>query len=269
MRFGNRHGFTLIELSIVLVIIGLLVGGVLVGQELIALAMIRAQISQIDKYTTSVFAFRNKYNCLPGDCANAVQLGLGQSGGPGASGDGDSRIGGTTDCFFISGNDQQNNYPTTFETFNFWYHLVQARMVEGSYAGYTGQLSLADAGVPQATMPAGKFSNTIIIPTVFACPGTMGAPGIGNGFWFVGLPLLGTEKAVPSLTSMSMDTKIDDGLPNSGMMVGDSGDVRPKPCQIGQWCGANSDSCNTSNLADNQYNTLSTGMCILDFMNRF
>ena len=48
-----KRGFTLIELSIVLVIIGLIVGGILVGQDLINAAAIRAQIAQVEKYQTA------------------------------------------------------------------------------------------------------------------------------------------------------------------------------------------------------------------------
>ena len=60
-------GFTLIELSIVLVVIGLLVGGVLVGRDLMAASAIRAQISQIEKYQQAVNTFKGKYGYLPGD----------------------------------------------------------------------------------------------------------------------------------------------------------------------------------------------------------
>jgi prepilin-type N-terminal cleavage/methylation domain-containing protein len=54
MRDIRQTGFTLIELSIVLVIIGLIVGVILVGPDLIEAATIRSQISQIDKYNTPV-----------------------------------------------------------------------------------------------------------------------------------------------------------------------------------------------------------------------
>jgi prepilin-type N-terminal cleavage/methylation domain-containing protein len=74
MRASSRHGFTLIELSIVLVIIGLLVGGILVGRDLIRVAELRADISAVDKFDAAVNTFRVKYNCLPGDCANATQF---------------------------------------------------------------------------------------------------------------------------------------------------------------------------------------------------
>src|SRR5579883_2923623 len=76
---GKREGgFTLIELSIVLVIIGLIVGGVLVGQDLIRAAQVRATISQIEKYNTAVNTFYGKYNALPGDipAAQVAKLGF-------------------------------------------------------------------------------------------------------------------------------------------------------------------------------------------------
>ncbi len=70
----NTCGFTLIELSIVMVIIGLIIGGILVGRDLINSAASRAYISQLQTYNTAVNAFKLKYGCLPGDCANGVAL---------------------------------------------------------------------------------------------------------------------------------------------------------------------------------------------------
>src|ERR1700735_2843794 len=69
-KYAIKSGFTLIELSIVLVIIGLIVGGILTGQSLIDAAAQREQIAQIEKYNTAVRTFQGKYGYLPGDIPN-------------------------------------------------------------------------------------------------------------------------------------------------------------------------------------------------------
>src|SRR5436305_84684 len=78
MHKNRQFGFTLIELAIVLVIIGLVVGGVLVGRDLIATSQLRATMTQVEKYNTAVKTFRTKYNALPGDmkAADAANFGL-------------------------------------------------------------------------------------------------------------------------------------------------------------------------------------------------
>lgn len=69
---SRTNGFTLIELSIVLVIIGLLVGGIMVGQNLIFAAQIHQQVKQLQEYSQAYNMFQLKYNCIPGDCRNAT-----------------------------------------------------------------------------------------------------------------------------------------------------------------------------------------------------
>ena len=73
----RRDGFTIIELSIVLVIIGLLAGGILLGRDLIEAARIRAQGSQIESYEMAINTFRLKYNMLPGDLTSTQASMLG------------------------------------------------------------------------------------------------------------------------------------------------------------------------------------------------
>lgn len=70
--YKRTSGFTLIELSIVLVIIGLVIGGILVGQDLIKAAELRATISQKEKFDSAVNTFRNKFGGKPGDLSNFV-----------------------------------------------------------------------------------------------------------------------------------------------------------------------------------------------------
>src|SRR5450432_3599729 len=78
MRDGKR-GFTLVELSIVLVIVGLLIGGILVAQSMIATSKIVAVAAQIQQFDAGVDSFKSKYNYLPGDA-------------PAFGGDGDGMI---------------------------------------------------------------------------------------------------------------------------------------------------------------------------------
>ena len=60
-KIPKKYGFTLIELSIVIVIIGLIVGGVLVGRDLIRASQLRGLISEVEEFKTAANTFRLKY----------------------------------------------------------------------------------------------------------------------------------------------------------------------------------------------------------------
>ena len=76
----KEHGFTLVEIAIVLVIVGLILGGVLKGQEMIANAKVRNMIDQATSIQTAVFAFQDRYRALPGDYTRAVANIVGVAG---------------------------------------------------------------------------------------------------------------------------------------------------------------------------------------------
>jgi prepilin-type N-terminal cleavage/methylation domain-containing protein len=63
------HGFTLVELSIVLVIVALLVGGVVSGRQLVRNAEVQKTFGEAQGFAAAANTFRVKYGCLPGDCA--------------------------------------------------------------------------------------------------------------------------------------------------------------------------------------------------------
>ncbi|KKB96039.1 hypothetical protein SZ25_00887 [Candidatus Arcanobacter lacustris] len=67
----KQKGFTLIEISIVMVIIGLIIGGIITGKEMIYGAKARSIVSQITQYNVAVATFLSKYNAYPGDMMNA------------------------------------------------------------------------------------------------------------------------------------------------------------------------------------------------------
>ena len=77
-----QRGFTLVELSIVLVIVGLLMGGVLVGRDLVRKAQLRTVLTDLEEVQSATRLFSEQYNALPGDIPNATDY------WPSAGGDG-------------------------------------------------------------------------------------------------------------------------------------------------------------------------------------
>jgi prepilin-type N-terminal cleavage/methylation domain-containing protein len=124
-------GFTLVELAIVLVIIGLIIGGVLVGRDLINAATVRTQVSQIQKYQSAVNTFRNKYGGLPGDldAATATMYGFYAANCDGSLGKRDSNgfLNG-----YVGGSTQLGG-----ETELFWMDLSTAGLVDGQFGNGT------------------------------------------------------------------------------------------------------------------------------------
>ncbi len=131
---NGKSGFTLIELSIVLVIIGLIVGGILIGQSLIHEAQLRSVVSDVQKYETTLNAFRLKYNGLPGDFAHATDF----FGVATANGNGDEVW------------DPGTDPGTTNEQTHVWEQLSLANMTPGRY--------VAGGGTIGTEIPASKIS---------------------------------------------------------------------------------------------------------------
>jgi prepilin-type N-terminal cleavage/methylation domain-containing protein len=225
-------GFTLIELSIVLVIIGLIIGGILVGQDLMNAAAIRAQIAQIDKYNTAVNAFKLKFNALPGDmnAATATAFGFTARGAFAGQGDGNGVIEG------VWGNGASSNYGSiTFggETQIFWVDLTTANMVDGGFSQNNMLARPASVTAAQVSLyyPAAKIGNGNYIFVWsggwLALAGVQGKSDGVNYFSLeavVGSPagLVGVPAANTTLTvqqAYNIDSKIDDGLPQSGRVM--------------------------------------------------
>jgi prepilin-type N-terminal cleavage/methylation domain-containing protein len=121
----NQAGFTLIEIAIVLVIIGLLLGGVLKGQELINSAKVKNLATDFRNIPVFIYGYQDKYKALPGDDA-AVDAHL---GGTCATTSCLASSGGTIGNGLIEG--LWNSYTSTDESYRFWQHVRMAGLSLG------------------------------------------------------------------------------------------------------------------------------------------
>ena len=268
---ANQQGFSLVELSIVLVILGLLVGGVLTGQSLIRAAQLRGITTQVDQYAAASKSFRDKYLYLPGDLPNATSFWpVNPSGCPSGggtvgtcNGDGDGGID------YISLVAVTNRGCEASEV---WKHLSFAGLISGSYSTQTaascyGLLALG------TTLPQSKLSDAywevIRLPepltgsgsgstaqTFFAGTGgnvlALGGGSSAN-YWNISPSSLKAEEA------WNIDTKMDDGKPSTGKVT------VPRDDGVG---GANC--VNEAATGGPAFElTLSSSRCTMLFMNIF
>lgn len=123
---ARNTGFTLVEIAIVLVIVGLLLGGVLKGQELINSAKVKNFVQDFRTIPLSIYGYQDKYRALPGDDARAqTHLCPAASTSCTTNGNGDGRIGGAWD-------DAVGTTPS--EAVLFWQQVRLSNLAAGSTA---------------------------------------------------------------------------------------------------------------------------------------
>lgn len=179
----HQNGFTLIEIAIVLVIIGLLLGGVLKGQALITQGKIRAVSQEIDSIAVALLNYQSRYQALPGDDNRAA----------GRWGSGVGNMDGS-----LSGN--FNSATDTDESRLLWSHMRQAGFVGGDTASLLQPVNAA-GGMIGVEMDAGvtgsEGSSSVDLPGLVVCASNL-----------------------PARIAEAIDTQGDDGLPAKGSIHG-------------------------------------------------
>ena len=125
---SKESGFTLVELAIVLVIIGLIIGGVLVGQDMIKSAEIRSTIGQWESFNSATNVFKDKYRYIPGDIngTRAAEFGLLARAGTAGLGDGNGLL---SACGVLAA----DGLLAGCETLLFWRDLNTMNLLDGYF----------------------------------------------------------------------------------------------------------------------------------------
>jgi len=139
MREYRQRGFTLIEIVIVLVILGLLMGGVLKGQELITSARVRSLTALSDGVKAAFYGFQDRFRGLPGDFVMADKM-LQCPGGTCLRGNGDGVI--ERAAVPLDGSEPN-------EAILLWTHLTSSGLLNGSYSMATGETVATDTNTPK------------------------------------------------------------------------------------------------------------------------
>jgi prepilin-type N-terminal cleavage/methylation domain-containing protein len=265
-----KTGFTLLELSIVVMIIGILVGGVMFGMTLVRQARISRVMTDIQKFLTAVQMFQNQYKALPGDMSNATKY-WGAAGTPTNTWAGCFSIVSTGTQTCDGNGDGQISLGSGYgysEQYHFWQHLALAGLIEGSYNGASGFSGLP-TDLPGVNNPKGPWPGTdygiyyLGNNTAAASPYTAAAPlNFGNALMFGSAYVGGAWSQNPALTPSEMrgiDQKYDDGLPFSGII------------SVGLGLGWGSGACATSPYtAASTYNLTYPGpACSINYVTGF
>jgi len=182
MRRSTQAGFTLVEIAIVLVIIGLLLGGILKGQEMITQAKIKNVIADFSGLSAAYYGYQDRYRAIPGDDVNAATRWSGAK-----SGDGNGILEG-----------KYNSTTADDESRLWWDDLRRSGFVAGS-----GQQQPFNAAAGIIGVQTGNAAT----PTPAAALGG-----------FAGIIMCSTN--LPDKIAIAVDTQMDDGNIATGTVRG-------------------------------------------------
>tara|TARA_B100001123_G_scaffold445402_1_gene596894 strand:+ start:813 stop:1592 length:780 start_codon:yes stop_codon:yes gene_type:complete len=214
-----RQGFSLVEISVVLIIIALVVGGIMTGKHLLRASQIRSVATEYQLYRSASQQFIETYKAHPGDFTQATDYWGSMTNCTGASPSGT----GTQTC---NGNGSRMiELPSAAgrvgESFTFWQHLSNAGLITGRFTGKAGPGNLQEA-ILEVNIPDSKVTDAGWHVRLYGNAGdtTHFATQNDNLFMYGRPTIYGTSW--PALTpkeAWSIDTKLDDGLPGQGFVI--------------------------------------------------
>ena len=225
----SEGGFTLVELAIVMIIIGLLIGGILKGQELITNARVSSTVAQAKAVESGISGFRDKYNAVPGDidapatrlpnCTNACAT---------------AGTGGTINNGAIEPQNPGAAAGVGTETGLSFIHLGAA----GFIGGIQPATAALGAGASNPTTPLGgswamsSFNGTATSVTVLA-----GVPAgiymLAKGAAVGAVAGADNNQVMTPSNARTIDTKLDDGRPATGTVRSAGGALGATACASG------------------------------------
>ncbi len=203
MKSRKQSGFTLVEIAVVLVLIGLLLGGILKGQQLISSARVRNMADQNSGIQAAYYGFIDRFRQVPGDMPAALACRA-------ITAEVDVNCGGTPT---IGGN-QNGRIDQWEEAGAAWAHLAHSRLLNGSYNGDTTTAAQYEAGVLTGQVPGNAFQQPVLLG--FTDDYDDGGAAAGST---VRLAYVFGAGVTPALLR-ELDVKLDDGDPGSGVVRG-------------------------------------------------
>ena len=192
------------EIAVVLVLIGLLLGGILKGQQLINSARVRNMADQNSGIQAAYYGFVDRFRQVPGDMPPALACSA-------ITSEVDANCGGTPTI----GGDQNGRVDQWEEAGALWAHLAHARLLNGTYNGNTATAAQYEAGVLTGQTPGNAFQQPVLLGFTDDYDDGRGRGPVQPCVW---LTCFGAG-VTPTLLR-ELDVKLDDGDPGNGVVRG-------------------------------------------------